>query len=266
MSRSWYSFTDEEIARVRSETFVRQVEQFAELPSTNNYALDLVKHASPGIPLLVLAEQQTAGRGRGVNRWWSIPGSLTFSLVIDIEEFGLKPKDYPQISLVSALALAASLRDAFSICEPQLKWPNDLYLSSRKVAGLLLEPAPGIPNLVVVGVGINVNCSMADATEEIRSVATSMYDESQKRFGLSDLMMRVVHQLASHYVQLGRGELPIKEHWKRSCMLAGRIVRLRVGLQSIRGLCQSVDDEGGLLLQTDAGLRRFFSGTIEQIG
>ena len=265
MSNSRNSFTDDDIDRIRSETIVQQVERFSQLPSTNDLALELAKNDSPTTPLLVLAERQTAGRGRSGNRWWSMPGSLTFSLVVDIAGFGLTRQEISQTSLVSALAVAASLRGAISTGDLQLKWPNDVYLSSRKIAGILLEPPPGKPDLLVIGVGINVNFSMANAPEEIRTTATSLYEATQKNTELIELLIQVVNQLTSHYVRLERGELDIQEHWRRYCMLAGRTVQLRAGTQQIQGLCQSVDDEGALLLQTDTGLRRFFSGTIEHI-
>ena len=84
-------FSTADLARIQSETYLRAVEYHRQLPSTNDLALELAPRDDVELPLLVLTEQQTAGRGRGENQWWSSAGTLTFSLLIEAEANGLRP-------------------------------------------------------------------------------------------------------------------------------------------------------------------------------
>src|SRR5262245_48689583 len=99
--------------RIRRETLVRQVEFHQEIGSTNTRALELVA-AEHLIPLLVLADRQTAGRGRGKNRWWSGEGALTFSLVIDAAAAGISANRWPNVSLAAGLAVAETVASLIS--------------------------------------------------------------------------------------------------------------------------------------------------------
>ena len=262
MSESWYTFSENDLARIRSGTPLQQIEYHSELNSTNNRALELAQHDPGPIPLLVLARHQTAGRGRGANRWWSTRGGLTFSLLCDVSEYGLSRQDFPQVSLASALALRAGMLNAQPACLPELKWPNDVCLNGRKVAGLLLEPVAADSHLLVVGAGVNVNGCMAEAPAEIRSQATSMFDATRTRLNLATLLVSIVNQMIGHYRQLASGQLRISPSWRPYCLLDGRLVVLQVGQQQIRGCCRSVDEQGALIIETEAGHQRFYAGSV----
>ena len=264
MNASWYTLTEDDLGRVRAETDVAQVESHFELPSTNDRALELAQGSSPALPCLLTAARQTAGRGRKGNRWWSMPGSLTFSLICDLTRWRLSPTDLPQLSLLTAMAVRASLSDITAPWHPQLKWPNDVYLESRKVAGLLLETVPRHPSLLVVGVGVNVNNSIVDAPREVQSVATSVCDVTGQKHELHRLLVSILQQIPHHWSRFAREELNLQEDWRPHCLLTGRVVQLVAGAQRVRGRCESVDQRGALCLRTTEGLQRFFAGTIEQ--
>ena len=259
----WHTFTADDLDRIRSETDFKKVEFHPELASTNDRAVELVKTLSDIPPCLVLTEHQTAGRGRHSNRWWSRPGSLTFSFVCDVTQFGLTPKDSPQLSLATALAVRAGLSAIDASCVFQVKWPNDVYLNSKKVAGLLLESTPKSPNTLIVGVGINVNNSVLDAPQELRTRATSVFDVTGHRFELANLLIQILHQISSYYRRLSNGKLQVRSEWQPHCLLTGRDLHLQLGSQKVNGRCQGVDQHGALLLYSDGHTKRFVSGTIE---
>ena len=144
--------------RLREETFVRTVELFEQLDSTNRHALERLCVAEAAsfrtdagsvghgpafdLPALIVARRQTDGRGRGSNRWWSAEGALTFSLVVDEATAGFAVGSDPRVALLAGLAVADALdpllpRDAIG-----LKWPNDVLVDGRKVCGILTEVPP----------------------------------------------------------------------------------------------------------------------------
>src|SRR5690606_15388684 len=135
-------------ARIRSETFVRHVEQHVEIGSTNDRALELAADPELPTPAIVLTERQTAGRGRGANVWQSRPGALTFSLLID-PPAGLAPERVPLVSLAAGLAAREAIASAAPGHIAKVKWPNDVYLDGRKVCGILTEVAQSGPTLRV---------------------------------------------------------------------------------------------------------------------
>ena len=262
MSESWYTFTEEDLAQVRTNTPIQRIEYFPELKSTNDRALELANNAPQPCPLLVLAQHQTEGRGRATNRWWSLPGTLTFSVLFDVRDYRLSPRDFPQISLATALALQAGMRDTQPACHPKLKWPNDIFLSGRKVAGLLLEPVASNSGLLVVGAGINVNSCMEDAPPLLRDQATSIFDTTQSRSNLSTLLVNSINRMITHYHQLANKQLSISRRWQPDCLLEGHTVTLQIGQQQVRGLCRGVNEQGALLIENESGLQEFHAGSV----
>ncbi|MFW6125099.1 MAG: biotin--[acetyl-CoA-carboxylase] ligase [Pirellulales bacterium] len=133
-----------DLERIRSQTFVRDVVYRASVGSTNDLALRLAgqRETRPHVGgLLVLAERQTAGRGRGSHRWWSPAGALTFSLLVDPARFGLVRANWPQVSLTTAVAACQVVAQRAPNAPSGVRWPNDVYLGGRKVGGVLVEVA-----------------------------------------------------------------------------------------------------------------------------
>jgi BirA family biotin operon repressor/biotin-[acetyl-CoA-carboxylase] ligase len=181
-----------DLPRIASETFARSVDFHESIGSTNDRALELARSPDQSLPCLVLAEQQTGGRGRGTNAWWSSEGSLTFSVLIDASEFGLSRDIWPQISLASGLAVCEAVTEFLQYKRVQLKWPNDVFLESRKVSGLLVEvPDPKVSR-IVIGIGLNVNNSVQSAPDELREIATTMSDVGLNAFEMTEVLLGVV--------------------------------------------------------------------------
>ena len=211
-------------------------------------------------PLLVLTAKQIGGRGRGNNQWWSADGALTFSLVVDAAQSSLPQERWPQIALTTGLAVCEALHRLYPPGVFGLKWPNDVYLAGRKLCGILVE-APSHRGRVVIGVGINVNNSFANAPPALQQTATSLLDAAGAEFDLNETLIAVVRRMIADTDSLAK-DSRFGERFSRYCLLTGRNVQIETSRQRIAGRCQGIDDAGGLLLQTPAGLRRVVSGTV----
>ena len=249
---------------IRSQTSVRQIEYHAELPSTNDFALQRLREPPTGpLPMLVLADRQTQGRGRGDHRWWSSDGALTFSLGL-----ALDPEQLPQARR-SLLALAAGIavRDAIGrwigSSAVQLKWPNDVYVDDRKVSGILIELPSHPPDVCVVGIGVNVNNSFHDAPAELRRNAISMSDTCGAPCQRGDVLLHILKGFDQSLQMLQQRPEMILQRWQAFCMLTGRWVCLRTQTQTTCGYCQGIDQEGRLLIDTQQDTLAFTSGTVE---
>ena len=254
-----------DVERIRTETFVEQVEFRTEMPSTNDLALELARQDSLRPPVLVLTERQTQGRGRGEHRWWSTAGALTFSLVLDMGVGEIPSERWPQVSLTAGLAVCEALSLLHPEIEAGLKWPNDIYIGRRKICGILIE-APSRPKgRMVVGVGINVNNSFAHAPEELRGTATSLHEATGCQFNLNDVLIHFLKALSTDLELLTSDPARVRQRWQQYCRLTGRAVRVSRGQQRIHGICQGIDDDGALVVRTDAGVERCFAGEIQQL-
>ena len=269
MHESGYRFSHLDLDRLESDTFVAEVDFHESLGSTSDRAVERCLMASLPSPLLILTNEQTAGRGRGANRWWASSGALTFSLLLDADQLGLSQAALPQLSLVTALALCEALAEHEPQAEFRLKWPNDVYaLTSanqpRKLAGILLERPLGPVPRVVIGIGLNVNNSHATAPAEIRERATSLCDVSSNEHALCDVLIGILQQLAGLLPLLAAGELNLPALWQPHCLLRGRHVVANSGTRQVEGICYGIDEAGALLIHQADRMEQLFSATIER--
>ena len=254
-----------DIRRVETCGVVSQVEFHQRLPSTNDRAVELAARDDIALPLLVIAEEQIAGRGRGANRWWSAPGALTFSMLLDAAAMNLSPAQWPQLSLAAGLAVCEALEQSLPQQLWGVKWPNDVFASGRKVCGILMESPSARRGRVVVGIGINVNNSFAEAPTEIRSRATSMSELAGHQLCATGVLVQVLAAFDRRWKMLAAlGFGALLEDWRRYCILDGKTVTLVQGQEAVAGLCQGIDESGALLVQTQAELKRCVAGTIER--
>lgn len=246
------------------ETFLRGVIHFEEADSTNTQSLQLI--ASEKIsetPLLIYAESQSAGRGRGANQWWSQPGSLTFSVIVDIDELGIAPERQPQLSLLTGLALLHTGQSLLPRGDFAVKWPNDVYLSGKKLAGILTEVPPNSNRHAVIGVGLNVNNSFSEAPAVLRESSISLFDHAGQSLDRRDVLRSFLQQLDEQFLKLAQGE-PVFENWPEHCLLTGKTVTIQAGPNTVTGICRGIDDSGALLLETDRGLQRMLGGVVSK--
>ena len=252
-----------DVPRLKSESCLRRVEWLEQIDSTNDRALEIGNQPSIDTPLLIGAETQTAGRGRGANRWWGAKGSLMFSILVEMPHFNLTPADWPRFSLVTGLAISETLASFLPGASVGLKWPNDVWLDQRKVCGILIEQSDRYPERLVVGIGLNVNNSFQAAPEDQRRVATSMSDSVQGNlFDRTEVLIDLISHWRLMSMQLADGEINLVERWSRKCVLTGHPVVVMNGKQETTGVCAGIDGDGALLLRTAFAVERHYAGTV----
>ncbi|HSG71822.1 MAG TPA: biotin--[acetyl-CoA-carboxylase] ligase [Planctomycetaceae bacterium] len=258
------ALSQEDLDRLTRSTFLREVRYHTRLASTNTHALELLSvDRTVTCPSLIYAEEQTTGRGRGANRWWSNPGGLTFSLVLEIAPAGLTTEQTPLVSLLTGLSVMKACQTELPRADFSVKWPNDVYLSHRKLAGILVEVPPGRADMLVIGIGINVNNSFRDASPEIRNTAISLSEVGGREYDSLSLLERLLVSFEELLSELARGENVIEKNWPPHCLLTGKQTTLKSGPRLVTGLCLGVDARGALRLHTSRGEERFFGGTVE---
>lgn len=231
------------------------IQLFESIDSTNAEALRSIG-CEMEAPFLVLAERQMAGRGRRGRKWVSpFADNLYYSLVLRIED-GMRQIE--GLSLVVGLAVMHTLRD-MGVVEAGLKWPNDVLVGEKKVAGILLELVgdPADVCHVVLGVGINVNMQ---STDEVDQQWTSMSLEAGRDFDRNELVARMSGTLQG-YLELhhASGFAAIQSEWEKYHLWQGRAVSLVAGINRIDGVVLGIDRQGALRLKVD-GVEKIFSG------
>ena len=252
-----------DLERIVVDTDVRYIEYHDTLKSTNTTAVELLGPLLDNAPALVLTSNQSAGRGRKGNPWWSSAGALTFSGVVDAAQLPVTVERRSMVSLAAGLAVRDALLTLMPGCPFVLKWPNDVLIGDRKVCGILVEQhSVAQRQAVIIGIGVNVNNSLRDAPAEIAQRATSLFDLEGRSFDLSSLLIVILQRLSFRINQLTiQPRLALAETNSHN-VLTGRIVTLQVGDATITGLCVGVDDEGQLVLQTELQLHRCASGIV----
>ena len=241
-----------------AETYELRVVDMVE--STNTTLLEQAVGGAAG-GLMLAAELQTRGRGRRGRAWYSgLGGALTFSV---LWRFDQGAGFLAGLGLAVGVALVRALR-SLGLEDPKLKWPNDLVIRHHKLAGTLVEIQGDVlgPSLAVVGVGINFRLDPS-TRERVDQAVTDLVTE-----GAPHDRNRVLGQVLAHLAQVldafrAHGFGPLRSEWESYHVHAGRPVTVRLpdGAQE-EGTAAGVGEDGALLLQTRAGLRRFHSGEV----
>ncbi len=219
-------------------------------------------------PRLIVAGRQTAGRGRGANRWWSADGALTFSVLLEPEPLGLVTEQWPRTSLCAALAVRDTLADYAPTIECGVKWPNDVFLARRKVSGVLVEAPPrkgAALNRLVIGIGVNVNNSLAGAPDEVQSLATSFVDQVSEIHDVGEVLEAIIARLAENLALLAQNDDELPTRWQRHSLLDGRTVTIDLGTRLVTGYCLGINREGALDLATSLGVEPMVSGVVKSV-
>jgi BirA family transcriptional regulator, biotin operon repressor / biotin---[acetyl-CoA-carboxylase] ligase len=225
-----------------------------ETPSTNTLALEMAQDISRPLPLLVLTEQQTAGRGRGANVWWSANGSITCSLLVNgaIDS---------RLALVTGLGVCEALQEIYPVGLFSLKWPNDVYLNGKKMCGILVEVPAQTSQRIVLGLGLNINNTFVKAPLELRQRATSLSDVAGGSFDLTEVLVMVLHSILRRIAAFQRG-VDFTSDFRKYCLLTGRTITVQQGNNCITGICHGILENGSLHVQTETGSHSITSGVI----
>ena len=234
------------------------------LPSTNELAFRLATDGAEHGEV-VITEQQTAGKGRRGRVWVSPPGlNLSFSAILRPE---LPPQRAPELTLVAAVALCEVLREADA--DARIKWPNDVQIDGRKVAGILTELSaePERVHFVVLGVGVNLNARPEHFPPELAQTATSLAAALGRTVNralfTTALWSRLEEWLDLHHEV---GFEPVRQRWVELSGTLGQQVRVRTERSELRGVAEDIDTDGALLVRTEDGrLERVLAGDVEQV-
>jgi BirA family biotin operon repressor/biotin-[acetyl-CoA-carboxylase] ligase len=252
--------------RLGTKSLRGPIYHFETADSTNDRAKILgTQGAAEGT--LVVAETQTAGRGR-LGRTWSSPPGLGIYVSVLLRP-PLPPTELPQITLSTAVAVVRALTRAVGVT-PGIKWPNDLILNGKKLGGILTEMETESDQIryLVVGMGLNVN--NPDFPPELGGRATSLFKEEGRRFSRLTILQAWLEEFETLYRQfLARGFPDILEEWQEHSVTLGKYVAVRQGPRQVEGLAREVAPDGALVLETARGeVVRVTSGeiTLESAG
>jgi BirA family biotin operon repressor/biotin-[acetyl-CoA-carboxylase] ligase len=249
-------------AQLATERLGRKLHYFSELDSTNDYARKLAEQGGMEGEV-VIAESQRRGKGRLGRSWVSPPvRNLYFSIILRPK---LSPLHAPQITLMSAVALAESIQSFISVV-PEIKWPNDILVDGKKLAGILTESSCAADRLlfVVLGIGANVNFPPEEMPAAIRQSATSLMTLCGRPVDRSALLLELLRSLDRCYGDLEReGFAPMAERWSSFFRLRGKRVKVEMLDQVVQGKAMGIDSDGALLLEDDTGARqRIIAGDV----
>jgi BirA family transcriptional regulator, biotin operon repressor / biotin---[acetyl-CoA-carboxylase] ligase len=235
-----------------------------ETDSTNQNALELgLKDAPEGT--VILAEKQRAGRGR-LGRIWESPSHRNLYLSVILRP-NLPPSSVSPITLVAGIACHQAL-SRFIKTGLRLKWPNDLWVDSRKIGGILteMEAEQDKVHLVVVGIGLNINSRPEDFSPELRPLATSIAIETQKKHSRSQVAGLLLSSLFQHYrTFLKEGFDGMRRKWEELSRMRGAKVKVDEGDRAFEGVCEGLDENGFLLVKTPSRLERVVAGDVSWI-
>jgi BirA family biotin operon repressor/biotin-[acetyl-CoA-carboxylase] ligase len=251
------------LAGLTTKVMGRNLHVLDEVDSTQATAHALAAQGAPE-GTLVLAERQTAGRGRMGRSWHSPAGKgIWMSLVLTPP---VPVRFVSQLTLVVAVAVCRAIRRCVDV-DVGIKWPNDLMVGNRKVCGILLESRAEDERLchVAAGIGISVNLDADDFPENLRDVATSLKIESGADVDRTQLVCEVMREIERLYgLYREQGFAPIRLLWEALSVSLHRPVRIRVRDGWVEGVAQAIDDDGALdVRMTNGQMRKFFAGDVE---
>ncbi|MCX7765653.1 MAG: biotin--[acetyl-CoA-carboxylase] ligase [Candidatus Sumerlaeia bacterium] len=243
-----------------------------EIDSTNNYALKLMKSNIVSNGTLIISNHQTAGRGRRGKKWFSAKGKALLFTVIFTE---LKQNIHlPMLTFVGALSVAEGILQNYPQLKPVIRWPNDVLINGKKVAGILAETLSDYKTSdkansgAILGIGININQTQSDLPEEIADSAGSLFMFVRRRISRLKILISVLEQMEKLYVALEEGQ--DKKIWtklKKISSTLGKGVRIKTPDERIvTGTAIDIETDGALVVRLDSGQQmKFYSGDIEEV-
>jgi BirA family biotin operon repressor/biotin-[acetyl-CoA-carboxylase] ligase len=248
--------------QLQGTIFAKHLHHYYKIGSTNTAAMEA---ASAGAPEggVFLAEQQTAGRGRGANQWHSERSSGIYCSVI--LRPALAPSDALILSLAAGLAVYSAVQEIDSRVVPDLKWPNDVLIEGKKFSGILTEMNAEVTRVrhVVVGIGINVNQSSFPA--DLQTIATSLRLATGTEWSRVELCTALLKSLDREYRSLVQdpeaAKSILRRFQERSSSVRGRQVEVEESAR-LEGMTDGLDDHGFLKVRTAQGARTVLSGTV----
>jgi len=235
---------------------------FRETDSTNVRAKYLAGNGAPE-GTVVVAEKQTQGRGRKGRYWFSPPGEGIYTSIILRPP--ISPNEAPKLTLMASVAVAEALLSLTSL-KVNIKWPNDILINGRKVAGILTEISTDMDRIdyVVIGVGVNVNTPREGLPPDLAQTATSILMETGKPFPRIALLRAYLEWLEIYYETFKtKGFDPVMSRWKNLADIIGRRISVDLMDRVRMGEVLDIDKDGFLILRDREGtIERIISGDV----
>jgi BirA family transcriptional regulator, biotin operon repressor / biotin---[acetyl-CoA-carboxylase] ligase len=231
--------------------------------STNELAMSMAAKDGERPDSVIIADSQERGKGR-LGRVWQSPAGKNIHLSLLLRP-NLAPRDATMLTLLSAVASASAIKNISGL-PVAIKWPNDLILSEKKVGGILTEIRADIDkvSLAVIGIGINVNTDKEDFAGGIDLIATSMKEETGKRFSRNELIIEILKEFDRLYSRFKtEGKAPLLQEWKTLSSTIGKKVKVSIADDILYGVAEGIDEDGMLILKLPSGiLKRISAGDV----
>lgn len=240
---------DEIQSNLKTRRIGRKILVFDSTSSTNDTARLYTKDKNCD-GLVIFAEEQTAGRGRAGNKWFSKRSeSILCSVILNENDINAE-----LLSLTCAVAVADAIGKSAKI-----KWPNDILINGKKTAGILLEAIAGKnKNTYIIGIGINCHQNKDSFPSDLLPNATSIDMESNTTCDRNRLAKRLLYSMDSHLETAEKNSKKIIENWRKLSIQLGHRVTLSFNSRQFSGNCTGIDPEKGLILHLDSGGVRMF--------
>ena len=254
---------------LKTSFFGKYLYVFPEIGSTNSYARELVKQGAPE-GTVVLADYQSNGKGRLGRHWQSSKGAnILMSLIlrpkINIEAIRCITLATSDI-LISALEKSIK-KEGLAKIKFKVKWPNDIMVDGKKIAGVLCESSvrEKAVEYVVVGLGINVNQDISQLSEDIRSKTTSISAETARHFQRETLIAQLLLKYEQNYIHFERTNYDQGiNNWKKRCDQIGNSYIIKTPVSEELGQVIDIDNNGVLVYQTQEGkIKKLIAGDIK---
>lgn len=247
---------------LKSKFFGRQVYYRESVASTNDLAQELAR-AGAANGSIVVAEEQTGGKGRLGRQWYSPKyKNIIFSVILYPP---VNPAAASQVTMVTAVALALAVRKKTGV-PACIKWPNDLLVGKRKVCGILTEMVAQLDRIdyLVVGAGLNVNQELAEFPRELHDLATSLKAETGSKIDRAGLLRAMLEEYEHWYeLWLTQGFAVVLAKWKELSLSLQCPVRINTLNNSWDGWAEDIDEDGALLLRLpDGRMQRLIAGDV----
>ena len=235
--------------------------------STSSIAREWVERDCERVPFAVRARNQTAGRGRSGNAWWSDQGGLTFTVAFDPAPIGLAVEHGPRIAVAVAVAIVDVVAPFANNKRIGIRWPNDVESEGRKLAGILPERVETPDGArMLIGVGVNVRGDFSTAPAAIAATATSIEriaDLSISESIFENIYNRLLGAIGSRVIDLAAGSAELEDRWRDLDLLLGERVRVDLGGRIIEGLAAGIDRNGSLWVSSEhEGAIALFGGRV----
>lgn len=249
-------------AGIHTKIIGKEIKYFKETQSTNIIAREIAPSVEEGT--IVIAESQTAGRGRLGRKWISPEGGIWLSIILKPK---IEPLHAPRITLLAGVSVARAIRSLGLTAK--IKWPNDILINGKKVCGILTEigAEADLIDYIVIGIGIDANVDIDSFPDEIRDNSTSLKKEMGKKINRVDFVRKLIEEFDSEYLKFQKeGFQPILEEWRNMSATIGEWVKISTQTRTIYGEAVGVDNEGALILESSEGhLEKVVAGNCEHL-